>query len=487
MTKPIGSADDARRRAEAIEMTREAEAEELRDEMERAPLPVPGLLALAQMLRDSDRSAIPQARALRASEDWTRLEPTERAICAEWLRLGVKAAWKTVVVAHLGHVDRSGRWHDAPVDDDGAPVSADPPWSVLCDDDGAIPEAAAWAPVGRGLLAFDGAVVSVTAASKQGKSTAVWADLAPVTAAGGKVLAIVGPSERGPGNWKDYGRLVAAAGGRASNVLRMDPPASLAAVTAHMDGAGILVVVIDSAASLMAGLGRKENSVEDVRATLDEFRQWGVPVVLVRHNVNAGNDPRARDADASRGAGSRDWRAAVDAEAELRRQDDTATLTWAGRDGCPDVTGFRLDKSTWPYTVEVLGPDDMPTGGPTGDAPLDDDRAEAAVLAALAGVPESAPINLTVAKDRIGSTVSARDSSGRWWKPYRAAVNRLYVDGRLCASRDPADAKRGSPCKLWLPEPKKETESQVSHDLVSVSQKTPVSGGDLRQFVAFWG
>ena len=70
-------------------------------------------MALAEMLRDGDRLAIGQARAVRASDDWQRLDPTERAVCAEWVRLGVQSAWKTVVFANLGHVDRAGRWHDA--------------------------------------------------------------------------------------------------------------------------------------------------------------------------------------------------------------------------------------------------------------------------------------------------------------------------------------------------------------------------------------
>ena len=51
-------------------------------------------------------------------------------------------------------------------------------------------------------------------------------------------------------------------------------------------------MVVDSTASLMAALHRNENAVEDVRTTIDELRALGVPVVLIRHNVNAGRDPK---------------------------------------------------------------------------------------------------------------------------------------------------------------------------------------------------
>ena len=65
---------------------------------------------------------------------------------------------------------------------DGTGLEADddsPPWAMLdvAEDDHVEP----WRGIGRGLVAFEGAVVSITAASKQGKSTAAWADLAPFT------------------------------------------------------------------------------------------------------------------------------------------------------------------------------------------------------------------------------------------------------------------------------------------------------------------
>ena len=113
--KPPATDDDraARRRADALDIGREAREAKEREEMAREPVPVGGLLSLAEMLRADDRLSINQARAVRASEEWQRLDPTERAVCAEWLKLGVKAAWKTVIFSQLGHVDRSGRWHDA--------------------------------------------------------------------------------------------------------------------------------------------------------------------------------------------------------------------------------------------------------------------------------------------------------------------------------------------------------------------------------------
>jgi hypothetical protein len=202
---------------------------------------------------------------------------------------------------------------------DGAGFEAgddSPPWSMLDVADDARVEP--WRGVGRGLVAFEGAVVSITAASKQGKSTASWTDLAPLTHEH-KVLAVVGPSERGPLGWPDYARMIAATGGNPARVAGMLPPRSLAVIGRHLPDSGIAALVIDSAASLMTALGRNENAVEDVRRTIDEIRAWSLSTVLIRHNVNAGRDPKMRDRDASRGAGSRDWRAAVDAEAELRR------------------------------------------------------------------------------------------------------------------------------------------------------------------------
>ena len=202
-----------------------------------------------------------------------------------------------------------------------------PPWAMLdvAEDDHVEP----WRGIGRGLVAFEGAVVSITAASKQGKTTATWLDLGPFTCEH-KVLAIVGPSERGPLGWTDYARLVASLGGDPRNVAGMLPPASLAGVARHLPDSGIGAVVVDSTASLMTSLHRNENAVEDVRTTIDELRALGVPVVLIRHNVNAGRDPKLRDRDASRGAGSRDWRAAVDAGHRRRRRRGCRTIGQRG-------------------------------------------------------------------------------------------------------------------------------------------------------------
>ncbi len=291
---------------------------------------------------------------------------------------------------------------------------------------------------------------------KQGKSTACWTDLAPLTREH-LVLAIVGPSERGPLGWADYARMIAATGGNPANVAGMLPPRSLAPIARHLPGAGIVAAVIDSAASMMTALGRNENAVEDVRRTIDEIRAWGLSTALIRHNVNAGRDPKTRDRDASRGEGSRDWRAAVDAEAELRRgEDGVSRLTWVGRDGCPTVTGFRLDKGQWPYGVEVLdGADLDPEGGNAADSGPADDEAERTVLDTLDGTAD-APWLMGQLERAIGGKLGrAGAKTGRWWQPYRAAVDRLYARGEIGADRDPSERRSGGrPYRLWkLPPP----------------------------------
>ena len=208
----------------------------------------------------------------------------------------------------------------------------------------------------------------------------------------------------------------------------------------------------------MAALHRNENAVEDVRTTIDELRALGVPVVLIRHNVNAGRDPKVRDRDASRGAGSRDWRAAVDAEAEFRRgEDGVARLTWVGRDGCPVVTGYRLDKGCWPYCVEVLDAADLGDTADDGgaDAGPTDSAAEQTVLDTLDGT-EDAPWLMGQLEREIGAKLGrAGSKTGRWWQPFRAAVDRLYARGEIGADRDPSERRSGGrPYRLWkLPPP----------------------------------
>ena len=337
----------------------------------------------------------------------------------------------------------------------GAPDADVVPWVML--DNAEDERIEPWRGLGLGLVAFEGAVVSITASSKMGKSTAAWADLAPFTHTQ-KVLAIVGASERGPLGWADYGRMIASVGANPLNVAALLPPESLGAITRHMPDSGIGAVVVDSTASLMAGLGRNENAVDDVRCTIDELRGLGVAVVLIRHNVNAGTDSKLRDRDASRGAGSRDWRAAVDAEAELRRGDDgVSRLTWVGRDGCPAFTGFKLDKSAWPYSVEVLDLTETDLDGGSGDGDLaSDGEADRIVIDALRDTTAESPWVMGSLEEAVGAKLGRTGSkTGRWWKPFRAAVDRLYARGIIGADRDPSERKSGGrPYKLWkLPPP----------------------------------
>ena len=181
-------------------------------------------------------------------------------------------------------------------------------------------------------------------------------------------------------------------------------------------------------------------------------------MVLIRHNVNAGTDSKLRDRDASRGAGSRDWRAAVDAEAELRRGDDgVSRLTWVGRDGCPAFTGFKLDKSAWPYSVEVLDLTETDLDGGSGDGDLaSDGEADRIVIDALRDTTAESPWVMGSLEEAVGAKLGRTGSkTGRWWKPFRAAVDRLYARGIIGADRDPSERKSGGrPYKLWkLPPP----------------------------------
>ena len=350
------------------------------------------------------------------------------------------------------------------------------PWVML--DNAEEERIEPWRGLGLGLVAFEGAVVSITASSKMGKSTATWADLAPFTQTQ-KVLAIVGASERGPLGWADYGRMIASVGGNPLNVAGMLPPESLGAIKRHMPDSGIGAVVVDSTASLMAGLGRNENSVDDVRRTIDELRGLGVAVVLVRHNVNAGTDSKLRDRDASRGAGSRDWRAAVDAEAELRRGDDgVSRLAWVGRDGCPAFTGFKLDKSTWPYRVEVLDltDTDPEAGGDVG--PSSDAEVDHMILDTLIGT-EAGPWLMGDLERAIGEKLGvAKAGRGRWWKRFRGGVDRLYAAGKICADRDPSKRTPGRRLSIWKSDlaPLAPGADQLLAQAVEKSRSTTCSG-----------
>ena len=190
-------------------------------------------------------------------------------------------------------------------------------------------------------------------------------------------------------------------------------------------------------------------------ALRDGFARATNDIVIVRHSVNAGSDPSVRDSTASRGAGSRDWLAAVDGEATLSRNGDETVLTWVGREGLPERTGFRLDRDAWPWGIEVL--DDAAlaesTGGGGGeggpDGPMSDKRADEVVLGALNGATPSQPTLISELRDAIvlelGSGVS-----GRGFVPFRASVDRLYQAGSLGASRDPTKRKSGSKLALWV-------------------------------------
>ena len=448
----------ARRRAEAIDGFDEAIAEERQEELKDSPIPIEGLTrgALA-LLKQNDcdyRSSLIHLRAVANGHEWQRLDATERAVTAAWMRRELAgSAWLVAIGQIFGNTDRTGsKWIDAPVVT--ATAASGPPWTALdvVEGDGVPP----WQGIGRGLAIFGpAAVTSITGASKQGKSTAIWTDLAPFTWHG-KVLAVVGASERGPGGWADYARMIHALGGNVRNVVRMDPPASLDAIAEHLPESGIGAVVLDSASSLMAGLGANENVAGEVREVIDGLRAWNVPCSILRHNVNAGSNPMLRDRDASRGAGSRDWRAAVDAEATFTRDGNVSRLAWVGRDGCPAVTGFQLDKTTWPYGVEVLDADTLGGGGddpgagngpPPGPTSVD---AEQAVLDALDGTTEADPWIMSALEravaSKLGTTAGKR---GRWWRPYREAVDRLFARGDVGANRDPSERRSGRTIHLW--------------------------------------
>ena len=112
MPTEIQSTAAERRRQEAIEITREAEAERERV----CPIPVTGLSTAVEMLREHDQSGMPQLRAVQRSDDWQRLDSAERSVVAEWVRLRLprSSPWLPAVMAILGSSDRRGRWTDPP-------------------------------------------------------------------------------------------------------------------------------------------------------------------------------------------------------------------------------------------------------------------------------------------------------------------------------------------------------------------------------------
>ena len=355
------------------------------------------------------------------------------------------------------------------------PDAEAPPWRWLSLED-AEQEPEPAPAVGRGVLAFGpAAVTAVVSHGKVGKSTATWCDLGPATRTG-KVLAIVGRAEMGPGGRADYGRMVYAGGGDPNNVALVEPvPGILDKLDDHLAGAGFVAVVVDSAASLCVAEGVNENAGAEVRALVEvRIRAWNLPTIIIRHSVNAAAGSDQRDPTASRGAGSRDWLAAVDGEAVLSRSGNKSVLTWAGREGLPRRTGFEVNRDTWPWGIDVLGGDDLPapTGGGGGDDVSDDD-AEQAVLAALEGAHDSqggVTINKLSARlgDKLGYKVGARP--GPWWKPYRDAVDLLHAAGRISASRDPSTRTRGVRLTLWIDRP---GTIATDSDVAIISRRVP--------------
>ena len=328
------------------------------------------------------------------------------------------------------------------------------PWKAL--DAAGMDEQPTSAPaIGRGLLAFGPAgVTSIVSAGKRGKSTAVWSDLAPVTAHGGTVLAIVGRAEKGAAGNHDYARIVYGAGGDPARVSTVEPaPGLLLQLDRLLPSSGFACVVVDSTASLCAAEGVNENDGQEVRGLIEtHVRSWGCPVVLVRHSVNAGINPALRDPSASRGAGSRDWLAAVDGEATLMREleCDTSLLVWAGREGLPAATGFRLDKGVWPWRVEVLDGADLPTnGGGDPGAGVAEEAAERAVLDVLDKTTEKQPYLMKDVRHGLANRTGQKMDSGQAFRPYRDAIDRLFGMGNIGADSDPRDRKTGRRLNLW--------------------------------------
>ena len=361
---------------------------------------------------------------------WSTLPSSLRELIAQRVD---KALGAGVGRELVGHRERSGEWRDANrIAQPAAEDTADP-WEFL-DVDAAEPE-----PLparGRGLLAFGDAVVSVVAHGKVGKTTYAWCDLAPLTRER-KVLAIVGKRELGPEGRRSYSRVIYGAGGDPGNVAIMEPAPGIVDVLAGRNIAETFdAVVIDSAATLCEALGLNENLQADVDPLLTKIGEWGIFTAIIRHSVNSGSDPRQRDATASKGAGSRRWLAGVDAELTLQRDGNTTVAKWAGRDGLPDVTAMTLDKTCWPWGVEIIENPELAPAGPGGGGGVrvTDESAEQAIRDALVGATPDQPFLMERVRSNVASVTGRRDPAGGWFSPYRRAVDRLYEQGEIGAN-----------------------------------------------------
>ena len=352
----------------------------------RAKLSTPGALRMCQ--------------AIAGLDEWAGLNGAIKAIIARQAGLSIG---RDAAAAVLGTFDRRTRtWADAPTE---APAAADDcdPWEPLALDNGAFAEPPKpLAAVGRGLLLFGRAVVSIVCHGKVGKSTAAWADAAPVTHRA-RVLAIVGARELGPDGRAGYAREIMGLGGDPRNVDILEPVAGTLTRLAGLDLADrFAAVVVDSAASVCEAEGLDENQAGEVDPLLTKIGAWGLPAIVVRHAVNTANGQSGRDSAASSGAGSRRWLAGVDGEAVLKRDGNRSVLTWRGRTGLPDVTAFTLDKGSWPWRVSVEDdPVPTPSGPGGGGETVTDEAAEAAVLAVLRdSTRRDMPLPMGAVKDR---------------------------------------------------------------------------------------
>ena len=447
-------ADKAARRWEAQE--REDESEDALDSLLPAEQVGPAIRAAVLSLFAEGRAravlstpaVLRTCQALSGMDEWAGLNGAIKAIIARQagLLIGRDAA-----AAVLGTFDRRSRtWADAPQpaapgDDEGEP------WEPLALDNGAFSEPPVpLAAVGRGLLLFGRAVVSVVTHGKQGKTTAIWADMAPVTHRG-RVLAIVGARELGPDGRAGYAREIVGLGGDPRNVDILEPVSGTLARLAGLDLAGrFAAVVVDSAASVCEAEGYDENQAADVDPMLTKIGAWGLPAAIVRHAVNTGGGQSGRDSAASTGAGSRRWLAGVDGEAVLKRDGNRSVLTWRGRTGLPDATAFTLDKGSWPWCVTVeADPVPTPSGPGGGGETVTDEAAEAAVLQVLRDATPDQPMIMGAVKADVCKTAGRGGASGQFWRPFRDAIDRLYKAGRIDANRDPGERRSGARLQLW--------------------------------------